>query len=87
MGRKKASEETGRVPANQNFHLSEAFFGTMETEQSMNILAPALLSAKDAKEIEEVYRQIGISDWAFGADASLLNSAIKFFYKKKIRIR
>ena len=53
----------------------------------MNILAPALLSAKDAKEIEEVYRQIGISDWAFGADASLLNSAIKFFYKKKIRIR
>ena len=84
MGIRKASEETGRVPANQNFHLTEAFFGTMDSEQSMNILAPALLRAKDAKEIERIYRQTGIMCWAFGADADLLNSVIKHFYQKRL---
>lgn len=84
MGRKKASEETGRIPANQNFYLSESFFGTMDTSISMKELAPALLSAKSAEEMEVIYRQKGVEGWSFGHDGDLLSNIFRCFYKKRL---
>lgn len=84
MVKKKASEETGRIPANQNFYLSEAFFGTMDASTSVNDFAPALLSAKSAEEVEVIYRQNGVESWSFGHDGDLLSSVFKYFYKKRL---
>lgn len=84
MGKKKASEETGRIPANQNFYLSEAFFGTMNTYKSMNVLAPVMLSTKSPEEMEAIYKQNGVESWSFGHDGDLLSSAFKHFYKKRL---
>lgn len=91
MGRKKASEETERVPANQNFHLAEAIFGsidpikpTIDKTKSMNDLAPALLNAKSVEEVVPICREIGVNEWSFGRDGSPIACAIELWRRKKV---
>lgn len=68
---------------NKSFYLAEAFFGTGDSEQSMNALAPKLLEAKTQDEIEAVYRQYIIDHQSLGKDMTLLEIAIRDHYSQQ----
>ncbi len=91
MSKRKAAEDTGRIQANRNFHLVEAFFGSfdpfklgIDKTTSMNDLAPALLKAKGLEEVVAICREIGVNEWSFGRDGTAIVLAIEFWRRNKV---
>lgn len=86
MANKRKSDtapEKKDTAENKSFYLAEAFFGTGDSEQSMNALVPKLLEAKTQDEIEAVYRQHIVDHRSLGKDVDLLEIAIRDYYSQQ----